>query len=357
MRKKLVRTFILIVLYVLMYYFSSNPIWVEKYYTAGLYKKIVHPFFKILFSWIPISMGDILYSIVILYMLYRVYFFFKNKLWKTIADKWKYALVSIVNMVLTISIIFNLSWGLNYSRPGIAYQLQLTPKAYAIEDVQHIITHCVKSIAALDSTLLANKDLYDLTLLKKEIPDTYDSAMKHFPFLGYNNQNIKKSLFGVTGNYIGYYGYFNPFTHEAQVNDKSPYFLKPFTVMHEIAHQLGYANESEANFVSYLACMNSKQVTTIYAAHFEVLLYSIAELRARDSTLFNAQINTIPNIVKLHYQAYIAYHKKYKNPIEQATYWLYDKYLKTNKQHSGTKSYSELIGWLVAYYKQYGSYP
>jgi hypothetical protein len=271
--------------------------------------------------------------------------------------QWKHFTLSTIQLLLTISIIFNLSWGLNYSRPGIAYQLQLDPKAYATEDVQHVIAHCIKNISNLDSTLLTHKDLYELSLLKKEIPITYDSVTKYFPFLGYDNQNIKKSLFGVTGNYLGYFGYFNPITHEAQVNDKTPYFIKPFTVMHEIAHQLGYANESEANFVSYLACVHSNHNTTTYAAYFEVLLYSFAELRVRDSVLFKIQLQTVPNIVKKHYNEYIAYHKKYKNPIEQATLWLYDKYLKTNKQRSGTKSYSELIGWLIAYYKKYGCYP
>ena len=58
---------------------------------------------------------------------------------------------------------------------------------------------------------------------------------------------------------MGYAGYLNPFTLEAQVNmlgcQKSTY---PITIAHEMAHQLGYAAENEANFIGSSQCI-SKQ--------------------------------------------------------------------------------------------------
>jgi hypothetical protein len=357
MRKKLIRTFILFIIYLIVYFFSLQPLWVEKYYTNGFYKKIIHPFFKTLFGWLPFSLGDILYIIFIGYALYKVFVFFRNKHWKHYKLHWKRKLLTLIHNTLIVLLVFNISWGLNYSRPGIAHQLQLKQALYSTADVVHVIDYHKKIIAAMDSVSLANEALFTLDLCKQELAITYNQTTNKFPFLGYQKQTIKKSLFGKLGNYLGYLGYFNPITHEAQINNNIPYFIRPFTTMHEIAHQLGYANESEANFISYLACTNSNNNTTKYAAAFEVLLYSLRELRIRDSVLFKQQIENIPGIVKKHYAAYIAYNKKYENPIELATLWLYDKYLKSNKQSSGTKSYSELIGWLIAYYKKFGSYP
>ena len=44
----------------------------------------------------------------------------------------------------------------------------------------------------------------------------------------------------------------NPFTLEAQVNMRMPKINLPVTIAHEMAHQLGYAAENEANFIGFI---------------------------------------------------------------------------------------------------------
>ena len=58
-------------------------------------------------------------------------------------------------------------------------------------------------------------------------------------------------------------GYYNPFTGEAQVNTNVPAFVIPFTTCHEMAHQIGYASESEASFVGFLVIRNSNNADSI----------------------------------------------------------------------------------------------
>ena len=58
--------------------------------------------------------------------------------------------------------------------------------------------------------------------------------------LKYHFRSAKPSLFSYIGNYLGYTGYYNPFTGEAQVNTTVPLFIQPFTTCHEMGHQLGY---------------------------------------------------------------------------------------------------------------------
>ena len=57
---------------------------------------------------------------------------------------------------------------------------------------------------------------------------------------------------------MGFAGYLNPFSGEAQVNDNTPLLGTAFTTCHEMAHQLGYAPEKEANFIGYLACISNE---------------------------------------------------------------------------------------------------
>ena len=56
---------------------------------------------------------------------------------------------------------------------------------------------------------------------------------------------------------MGYAGYLNPFTLEAQINTKIPKLNYIFTAAHEMAHQLGVASESEANFIAFYTCIKN----------------------------------------------------------------------------------------------------
>ena len=78
---------------------------------------------------------------------------------------------------------------------------------------------------------------------------------------------------------MGYSGYINPFTNEAQINAKMVGYSTPITVCHEIAHQMGYAAETEANYLGYLAAKNSNNQYFRYSASLFSLRYLLGEVR------------------------------------------------------------------------------
>src|SRR5678809_1786278 len=90
-------------------------------------------------------------------------------------------------------------------------------------------------------------------------------------------------MWGWLGNYAGFMGYYNPFTGEAQVNTTVPKFLQPYITTHEIAHQLGYSKENEANFVGYLAAISSPDPVFHYSTYFDLFLYANREVYFFDS--------------------------------------------------------------------------
>src|SRR5207248_3994546 len=110
---------------------------------------------------------------------------------------------------------------------------------------------------------------------------SYASANYDLPFLKYSFPSVKPSIFSYLGDYLGYTGYYNPFTGEAQVNTTVPIFVQPFTCTHEIGHQLGYAKEMEANFVGYLAASNSSDPVMQYSVYFDIYIYAIRNLYVR----------------------------------------------------------------------------
>jgi len=68
-------------------------------------------------------------------------------------------------------------------------------------------------------------------------------------------------------------GYYFPFSMEANYNDVMHILNIPSTMCHELAHLRGYIYEDEANFIGYLACVQSEDVFFQYAGYLSVLNY------------------------------------------------------------------------------------
>ena len=73
-------------------------------------------------------------------------------------------------------------------------------------------------------------------------------------------------------------GYYFPFSMEANYNDVMYILNKPATMCHELAHLRGFIYEDEANFVAYLACVESDDVFFRYAGNLSVLGYLYNDL-------------------------------------------------------------------------------
>jgi len=127
--------------------------------------------------------------------------------------------------------------------------------------------------------------------------------------------SIKASLFGKLGNYMGYSGYYNPFSGEAQLNTAVPDFLIPFVACHEIAHQAGYAKENEANFVGFLAARRSADSSMLYSSYFSMFLYANGQLRRLDSTAARQNMDRLLPAVKKDIEVYREYLTSYDNPL------------------------------------------
>lgn len=345
---------IISILIVLIKLTTFYPLWIEQKYYKHFYQSLSQ-FLRAVFGWIPISIGDILYIITGLFLVYHVIRFIqlillrrlgsatlKNVLWKTF---------------VTLAVIygyFNLAWGLNYNRPGIAYQLNIE-KVTTNEDDLRLVTAIL-----LEKVNDSRRHLKEseTALVKEEVFESaklaYNAAADSFPFLNYRFSSVKGSLFGSLGDYLGFLGYFNPFTGEAQLNLSQPPFLLPFVTCHEMAHQLGYASESEASFVGYLVATHSSDPLFHYSAYFDLFNSANFELALRDSTAAKNNYDHLDTLVKIDQARLREYWKKSDNLIEPYISLFYDRYLKANQQEEGMKSYNRVVAWLIDYHKKYG---
>ena len=335
--------------------FSAYPILIEQYYSTGIYPYI-SLFFRSLTGWTFISMGDIVYGLTGAWLIWKGIRAIKAIHATRFTRPYvaKKTLITLQRMLL-IYIIFNLCWGLNYNRVGIAEQLDLKMDKYTTQELKSVnevllqkINACKTAIAKDSGTVLKSDEIF-----KRSIA-AYSEAEKKYPFLYYQQPSVKSALWGWLGNYIGFNGYYNPFTGEAQVNTTIPKFLQPFTTCHEIAHQLGYAKENEANFVGYLSATASKDSFWLYSTYLDMFLYADRNLYAVDSTEAKLLANQLLPAVKADLRYLRAFNLSHMNAVEPIIKWVYGKYLQSNQQPNGVLTYDQVTAFLIAYHKKFG---
>ena len=335
--------------------FASYPAAVEKYYTQGVYPMIT-AVLRFLLGWIPISIGDILYGLAVLYLLRGLFRLLRRLFQRNINKQYLLRTGKLMALaVLWVYVIFNGFWGLNYNRTGIAQQLDLKVTTYTADELAQVVTLTIDKLHYFDTSGLDRRDSFHRKrFLFRQAVSSYKQAQQRLPFLAYTAPSLKPSLYSYLGNYLGYSGYYNPFTGEAQVNTTVPLVLQPFVTTHEIGHQLGFAKENEANFAGFLAARASQDAAVQYSVYFDMYIYASKNLMQRDTALARKLARQLPELAKRDLRELRKFYDRYENPLEPIIHMLYGHYLKANEQPQGILSYDEVIAWVIAYYRKYG---
>ena len=331
---------------------GNHPHLVETYYSNGLYPYI-SKFLRALFGWIPFSVGDVFYTVlgfaIVRYcVLNRSNF--KKKPRKILMD---------FGLLLSMAyFIFHLFWGINYYRLPIDHKLQIQ-REYSVESLSDFTQKLVAKTNALQIRITKDSaKAVRFPQTKKQVfedtPDSYRSTSASFPFLSYRKVSLKKSIYSLPLTYMGYGGYFNPFTGEAQVNGKIPLLRYPTVSAHEVGHQLGYSAEDDTNFIGFLVSSKSKDIHYNYAAYSHALGYCLSDLRTKDEAAFQRLWKLLNGGIKKNYAELNKFWEAYENPTEPIFEWIFNAFLKANSQEEGILSYNSVVGLLINYDQKYG---
>lgn len=331
----------------LVKWLANYPDLIERYYSLGFYK-FISKGSRFLMGWIPFSMGDIFYIIAVVlgvrYLIVKRYHIKKKPL------------LFLRNIALFFSVIyfsFHILWGFNYYRQPISKKLNLksdTTQEQLHEFVEKLVakSNDIHYQISLDSSAIIQIP-YSKSEIFRMTVSGYNELKNEIPFLSYEPSSIKKSLFSTPLTYMGYGGYLNPFTNEAQVNAILPNFRFPVVSAHEIGHQIGYSAENETNFIGYLVTATHKDAYFKYAAYTYALSYCLSDIRRQDETAFQkfyAQLN--PGIKK-NFQEMNDFWLSYENPMEPVFKSIFNSFLKANNQAEGIHSYNRVVSLMVAY--------
>lgn len=165
-------------------------------------------------------------------------------------------------------------------------------------------------------------------------------------------------------------GYYFPFSMEANYNDVMYLLNIPATMCHELAHLRGYIYEDEANFIGYLACIQSEDDFIAYSGYMSVLVYLYNDLyklyQAQPETFAAAAEAVTPIAVsgqvweddifvteeeweRIHAKELIS-----TEVVDKAADTFIDTTLKLNGVSDGKISYSRVVKLLIQYYDARG---
>ena len=329
---------------------ARNPEFIENYYSNGVYP-VISSILRITLGWIPFSVGDLLIAFG-LFSLIRF-------LYRMIQTNFKNFISKIIHFGAVLSVIyccFYLFWGLNYFREPLAKTLNYQPQKYTTSQLQNITEIIIKKLnehqlkITKNDTLKvtiphAKKDMYTIAIAG------YKNLSNDFPQLAYEYSSVKSSLISFLQTYNGTAGYLNPLTGEAQVNDKIPTTSYPTTTCHEMAHQIGFAAENEANFIGFLAANYNEDQYFKYASYRMAFGYCISELRKRDVNVSKKLWGDVNKGIVKDFNDSYNFWQAYKNPFEPIIKKGYNAYLQANKQENGIASYNYVVDLLICYFE------
>lgn len=349
---------------ILVYSFFPNG--VSEYFSFGLFQYIGEGLRSISGATI-IPLGEYIYLLLIILLIIKLIeslFLFKNKFnihnfWHDLLNFGKKLFMKLVQ----VYVVFMLLWGLNYQKSSPAKSFHLS-----IDTSYSEVQLDALSIDLMNQLNLTRQNLPDSVIASLNYKQVFEHTLQeykaiktYYPFLHLENPVLKKAHFPIWGDYIGYLAFYQPITGEAIIRTDVPLLTLPYTSCHELAHQMGYASEAEANFIGFVLASKTSDPVLKYSMLLQMFTYSQAEQLSliaktgnfekwkqivnRNKTLLNPKV--------------IADRKKIKDFFIQrqelllpASTSLYDQFLQWNKQAKGIKSYDEVLVWVIAYNKQ-----
>ena len=365
------RHWLLLVLLLLVTLAKMIPLW-GFIYTTRIYP-IIGTLLSPISGFFPFAVGDIFIALsiawVIFYPIYEIglrkklarrYFFLAAK--KGSYPKKKVVFGRVAEYLLWVYAWFYIAWGLNYSQPNIYDRIGMKPVEVSEAKFKAFAYQYADSLNSLSiSSDIAGSSIFSDSIVDDGLKNRVrDAILKEYNKIGYKeginapfNQHphAKTMVFTPLSSMSGVTGSMGPFFCEFTLNGDILPHDYPATYAHEFAHFLGVANEGEANFYSYIVCTASadKQVrfSGYYHIFFHVLNNVFDILGEKEGERFLKYIR--PEIIQLAKSDRHYWLCKRCKVLDAAQDFIFDFYLKGNHVAEGRKSYSGVIGLILAW--------
>ena len=308
MGKKLSKRYLMILLFPLGYLLNtlsrSNSVITERVYSNGVYRGISWVIGN-LWGWLPFSLAELLLPVLVVVATWRIVVWV-NRLIRSKGKRWIVLRNGILNILLVSSLVyffFIALWGLNYNRQSLASILGLEVRPSTLDELIEMTEDLLEKTNSLREYV--QEDEEGVVVLMGGSSEAFARARKGFeaasdyiPGFDRVYGRPKPMLFSPLVAYTNIWGIYSPFTAEPNVNMKIPAPMLPSTMMHEFAHQLGFAREDEANYIAYLTCSLHPDEDFRYSGSLSALNYSMNAVYRQDKEAWRNLYNKLSDGIK-----------------------------------------------------------
>jgi hypothetical protein len=239
---------------------------------------------------------------------------------------------------------FAVAWGMNYRRPPLRNTLDFQEERVTRDALREL---AMRTIAELNALYPAawRETWPGLREMPAFLRPGFTRA-QHQLGIGWEVMPAlpKRSLLNVYFTRAAVDGMTNPFFLETLVNQSLLPFERPFVVAHEWAHLAGYADESEANFMAWLTCMQG-DARTRYSAWLSLYGTVLSAVPGMERTEIVMSLQTGP---RRDLRATVERVERQSSPAaRRAGEAVYDRFLKANRVEAGIASYGEVLRLLL----------
>ena len=365
------RHWLLLVLLLLVTLAKMIPLW-GFIYTTRIYP-IIGTLLSPISGFFPFAVGDIFIALsiawVIFYPIYEIglrkklarrYFFLAAK--KGSYPKKKVIFGRVAEYLLWVYAWFYIAWGLNYSQPNIYDRIGMKPVEVSEAKFKAFAYQYADSLNALSiSSDITGSSIFSDSIVDDGLKNRVrDAILKEYNKIGYKeginapfNQHphAKTMLFTPLSSMSGVTGSMGPFFCEFTLNGDILPHDYPATYAHEFAHFLGVANEGEANFYSYIVCTVSADKLVRFSGYYHIFFHVLNNvfdiLGEKEGERFLKHIR--PEIIQLAKSDRRYWLSKRCKALDAAQDFIFELYLRGNHVAEGRKSYSGVIGLILAW--------
>ena len=373
------RHWLLLVLLSLITLTKLIPLW-GFIYTTRIYP-IIGSLLSPISGLFPFAVGDIFIALsivwVIFYPIYEIkwrkqlakrFFFLAAK--RGCYPKKKVVFGRVAEYLLWVYAWFYIAWGLNYSQPNIYCRTGMKPVEVSEAKFREFAYRYADSINSLseERRVKSEETAFDdqrESQFNGMVDDGLKNRVRDTVLKGYNeigakeginapfNQHphAKTMLFTPLSSMSGVTGSMGPFFCEFTLNGDIRPHDYPAIYAHEFAHLLGIANEGEANFYSYIVCTASSDKAVKFSGYYHIFFHVLRNvfdiLGEKEGEKFLKYIR--PEIIQLAKSDRNYWLSKRCKVLDAAQDFIFDLYLRGNHVAEGRKSYSGVVGLILAW--------
>lgn len=242
--------------------------------------------------------------------------------------------------------LYTYQCGINYYRKPFSSELELEVRQSSVEELAQLCRY-----------------------LTQKVNETADDSAYEYGWV-YWGREAMENLGEIYPGLAGYYpkpkpvtiswilsvqqlcGIYSPFTVEANYNRNMPSYNIPHTLCHELSHLRGYMREDEANFIGYLACIQSERRCFQYSGYLTGWIYAANALAAQDRETYARLYSSLCPQALADLQDNSEFWNRYEGKVAEVANQMNDTYLKINSQEEGVRTYGRMVDLMLAHYRQ-----